>query len=173
MPDKTSQGKSANAYEAAISAQEKVLARGRSGKVLIRDEERPWENTRQGRLRYFLIPDLHPDTVLQQWRVFSQEIRSQSGKHRHQGGVSIYILEGKGYTIADGKRYDWEKGDLLTLPVKPGGVEHQHFNTSPDGPSRWMAFVYLPLANHVALHLEQVEVSPDYSPKPGGHDHAS
>ncbi len=173
MSDKTSQDNQENAYEAAISAQEKFLARAGSGKVLIRDEERPWENTRQGRLRYFLIPDLHPDTVLQQWRVFSQEIRVQSGKHRHQGGVSIYILEGKGYTIADGKRYDWEKGDLLTLPVKPGGVEHQHFNTSPDGPSRWMAFVYLPLANHVALHLQQVEVSPDYSQKQGGHNHAS
>lgn len=151
-----------NAYEAAINAQDRELERHRTGTVVVRDEDRPWERTRQGRIRYFLIPDLHPDTVLQEWRVFSQEIRTQSGKHRHQGGVSIYILEGQGYTIADGKRYDWEKGDLLTLPVKPGGVEHQHFNTNPDGPSRWMAFVYLPLANYVALHLEQVEVSPEY-----------
>ncbi|MFQ5682671.1 MAG: cupin domain-containing protein [Candidatus Binatia bacterium] len=172
MANKGSAGKFENAYEAAIWAQERLLARGRGGKILVKDEERPWENTRQGRIRYFLHPDMYPDTALQEWRVFSQEIRSQSGKHRHQGGVSIYILEGKGYTIADGKRFDWVKGDLLTLPVKPGGVEHQHFNTSPDGSSRWIAFVYLPLGNHVGLHLQQVEVSPEYS-KQGGGSHAS
>ncbi|HTM10747.1 MAG TPA: cupin domain-containing protein [Verrucomicrobiae bacterium] len=157
-----------NAYEAAMAYQDRLLERGRTGKVLIRDEDRPWEATRQGRIRYFLNAAMYGDTALQEWRVFSQEIRTQSGKHRHQGGVAIYILEGKGYTVADGKRYDWEKGDLLTLPVKPGGVEHQHFNTNPDGPSRWMAFVYVPLANHVALHLKQIEVAPGQV-QPRGH----
>jgi len=165
MADKINQVSPENAYEAAISAQQRLIDRGRKGRIVVRDEERPWETTRQGRLRYFLHPDMYPDTALQEWRVFSQEIRTKSGKHRHQGGVAIYILDGQGYTIADGQRYDWKKGDLLTLPVKPGGVEHQHFNTKPDGPSRWMAFVYLPIANHVALHLEQVEVSPLYAPK--------
>lgn len=168
MVEKENKARPENAYEAAIQAQERVLERGRKGKVVVRDEERPWENTRQGRIRYFLHPDMYPDTALQEWRVFSQEIPAQSGKHRHQGGVAIYILEGKGYTIADGVRYDWEKGDLVTLPVKPGGVEHQHFNTNPAGPSRWMAFVYLPLANHVALHLKQIEVAPGHSPKARG-----
>ena len=165
MADKINQVSPENAYEAAISAQQRLIERGKKGTILVRDEKRPWETTRQGRIRYFLHPDMYPDTVLQEWRVFSQEIRTKSGKHRHQGGVTIYILDGKGYTIADGKRYEWEKGDLLTLPVKPGGIEHQHFNTNPDGPSRWTAFVFLPFANHVALHLEQVEVSPLYTPK--------
>lgn len=168
MAEKENKARPENAYEAAIEAQDRVLERGRKGKTLVRDEDRPWEITRQGRIRYFLHPDMYPDTALQEWRVFSQEIRTQSGKHCHQGGVAIYILEGMGYTVADGKRYDWEKGDLLTLPVKPGGVEHQHFNTNPAGPSRWIAFVYLPLANHVALHLEQIEVAPGQTPQARG-----
>jgi len=171
MTDSKNLPRPENAYEAAIQAQERLLERGRTGRILVRDEERPWENTRQGRIRYFLHPDMYPDTALQEWRVFSQEIRAQSGKHRHQAGVAIYILEGQGYTVADGKRYDWEEGDLLTLPVKPGGVEHQHFNTNPDGPSRWMAFVFLPLANHVALHLKQVETAPGHRARSGGEGH--
>jgi len=101
MADKSSKEVPENAYEAAIQYQDRVLEHGRTGKIVIRDEDRPWENTRQGRIRYFLNAAMYSDTALQEWRVFSQEIRTQSGKHRHQGGVSIYILEGKGYTVAD------------------------------------------------------------------------
>src|SRR5512139_1702798 len=92
----------ANAYEAAILEQKRHIERQQSGVVVIKSEDRPWQQARQGKLKYYLIPSLHPETVLQSWRVFTHEIRTQSGKHRHQGGVSIYVLEGKGYTIADG-----------------------------------------------------------------------
>ena len=50
----------------------------------------------------------------------STRSRPRSGKHRHQGGLVIYVLEGKGYSIVDGERKDWEKGDLVLLPMKPG-----------------------------------------------------
>jgi len=149
-----------DAYEAAILEQKRHIERQKKGLVLIKSEDRPWQQARQGKLKYYLIPSLYPDTVLQSWRVFVHEITTQSGKHRHQGGVSIYVLEGKGYTIADGKRIDWEEGDLILLPIKPGGVEHQHFNLSKK-PSRWIAFVYLPLIDHIAHHLEQVETAPE------------
>jgi hypothetical protein len=46
------------------------------------------------------------------------------------------------------------------LPIKPNGVEHQHFNLDSK-PSKWIAFVYLPLIDHIAHHMEQVEKSPD------------
>src|SRR4030067_2283943 len=106
MADKSSKKTPENAYEAAIQYQDRVLERGRTGKIVIRDEDRPWENTRQGRIRYFLNAAMYADTALQEWRVFSQEIRTQSGKHRHQGGGSSYILDGKGYTVADDHRND-------------------------------------------------------------------
>jgi hypothetical protein len=148
-----------NAYEAAMKEGRDHLERQRTGVVVVKSEDRPWQQARQGKLKYHLIPSLYKDTVLQSWRVFSHEIVSQSGKHRHQGGVSIYVLEGRGYTIADGRRVDWEAGDLIVLPIKPNGVEHQHFNLS-DKPSKWIAFVYLPLADSMALHLEQIEKAP-------------
>src|SRR5439155_811034 len=75
------------------------------------------------------------------WNVFVQDIRVHSGKHRHQGGLVIYIMEGEGYSVVDGERHDWEAGDLLLLPVKKGGVEHQHFNKDDAHPAKWIAFI--------------------------------
>jgi len=49
-----------------------------------------------------------------------------SQKHGHQNDAMFYILEGKGYEIHDGERYDWEAGDVVI--VRPGCV-HQHFVT--------------------------------------------
>jgi len=143
-------------YEAAIKAQDDFVAQQMAGKVLIKDGERPWQKTKHGKLKYIIIPNIYKDSVLPFWRVFCNEIVAKGGKHRHQGGVSIFILEGRGYTIADGERVDWEAGDLIVLPIKPNGVEHQHFNLS-DKPSRWVAFVFLPYGNHIGLHLTQIE----------------
>ncbi len=47
--------------------------------------------------------------------------------HGHQNEALFYILEGKGYEIHDGKRYDWEKDDLV---VVHNDSHHQHFNAS-------------------------------------------
>ena len=47
-----------------------------------------------------------------------------TGKHKH-GEAMIYILAGRGYSIIDGKRYEWEEGDGLYVPPE---TFHQHFN---------------------------------------------
>ncbi len=93
--------------------------------------------------------------------MFKHQIVTKSGRHRHQGGLLIFVTEGKGYSIVDGERWDWEKGDLVLLPMKPGGVEHQHFNLH-DKPSEWAAFINVPIQEHVASDLQQTEVSPDF-----------
>jgi len=36
--------------------------------------------------------------------------------HKHHNEAVIYIIEGKGYSIVQGKRYDWEQGDALYVP---------------------------------------------------------
>ena len=69
------------------------------------------------------------------------------------------MTEGKGYSIVDGERWDWEKGDLVLLPMKPGGVEHQHFNLD-DKPSVWAAFINTPIQEHVASDLQQPRSRP-------------
>jgi gentisate 1,2-dioxygenase len=155
-----------NAYERVIRLRQEFLERQEVGPVVIKPAQRQWEMTRQGRLLFYLHPDVHKDTPLQDWLVFSLDIKTHSGKHRHQGGLAIYVLEGKGYTIIDGERVDWEAGDLLLLPFKPEGVEHQHFNTDPGKPCRWVAFVNLPIMDHVAMEVSQVELSPEFRQKP-------
>ena len=151
----------ATGYDRNYARTHAILNRSRTGKVLVRLEDRPEEMTRQGRIRYYLNPTLS-DTVLKDWNVFTHELRSHSGKHRHQGGLAIFVLEGKGYTVVDGRRCDWESGDLILLPIQPGGVEHQHFNLNGDQPSRWTAFIYKPFHDEVAHEMEQREDSPEF-----------
>ena len=131
-----------------------------SGPVVIDCTKQEWFQTRQGKLKYFLDPVTFKNTPLQHWRVFIHEIRTRSGKHRHQGGLVIYVLDGKGYSVVDGERVDWQAGDLLLLPIKPGGVEHQHFNLQPGQDCRWIAFSYMPFFDHVASEFTQTELSP-------------
>jgi mannose-6-phosphate isomerase-like protein (cupin superfamily) len=48
------------------------------------------------------------------------------GRHAHMEAI-LYILEGEGYTIADGERIDWKKGTCLQ--VQGPQTIHEHFCT--------------------------------------------
>ncbi|HBA39376.1 MAG: hypothetical protein A2W10_05745 [Deltaproteobacteria bacterium RBG_16_55_12] len=133
-----------------------------SGLVVIKGRETPWYQNRQGRVRYYLLPPYKADTALQTMAVFEQIIHRHSGMHRHQGGLAIYVLEGEGYTIVDGERFDWTAGDLLLLPIKPGGVAHQHFNRHSSRPARWLAFIPMAFQECLSSEVVQLETSPDW-----------
>jgi mannose-6-phosphate isomerase-like protein (cupin superfamily) len=152
---------SQNNYELAIQFQRERAERNATGRIVCKLADCPQMLTRQGRLRYYLAHSVK-DTPLQDWICFTHEIRTVSGKHRHQGGLIIYVIEGKGYSVVDGERCDWEKGDLVLLPMRPAGVEHQHFNTDPDKPSVWMAFIHQGIQEYVASEMTQTSVSPEY-----------
>ncbi len=47
--------------------------------------------------------------------------------HGHQNEATFYILEGRGYEIHDGVRYDWEDGDFV---IVHNDSVHRHFNAS-------------------------------------------
>jgi quercetin dioxygenase-like cupin family protein len=151
-----------NPYEMNMRKRRERAERNRTGPVLVKQSEREVFIARQGCLQFYLNPYAYNDTPLQQWQVFKHEIRTRSGKHRHQGGVIIYVLDGVGYSIVDGERVDWKKGDLVLLPMKPEGVEHQHFNAQPGTPAHWVAFYNIPIIEHLAAEMEQVENSPDF-----------
>jgi gentisate 1,2-dioxygenase len=150
-----------NPYEMNMRKRKERAERNRVGPVVIKPSDREMHMARQGRLMFFLNPYAYNDTPLQQWQVFKHEIRTRSGKHRHQGGVIIYVLDGKGYSIVDGERVDWKTGDLVLLPMKPEEVVHQHFNDRPE-PSTWVAFYNIPIIEHIAAEMEQMEESPEY-----------
>jgi hypothetical protein len=151
-----------NSYEVLIKDRIAIAERQQNGPIVIRSEDRPIQVNRQGTLRYYLAPLSYPDTPLQDWLVFENHVRTHSGKHRHQGGLVIYVIDGEGYSIVDGERFDWKSGDLLLLPIRPGGVEHQHYNLKADRPCRWIAFCHMPTMDNLAMEMTQIEVSPDF-----------
>lgn len=51
--------------------------------------------------------------------------RSSNHGHGHQNEASFYILEGRGYEVHDGRRYDWSQGDLVLVHADS---VHRHFN---------------------------------------------
>jgi quercetin dioxygenase-like cupin family protein len=59
--------------------------------------------------------------------IFEETPHSSSHKHTHTEAM-LYVLEGRGYSLIDGRRYDWEEGDAVHVP--PRMTEHEHFNDS-------------------------------------------
>lgn len=148
-------------YETVFSSLAERRRRAREGRIVIKASDAVWEENRQGKIGYYLH-ELVKDSALQDWRVFAHEIHTHSGKHTHQGGLVLYVTKGSGYTVVNGKREDWSAGDLIVLPVLPGGCEHQHFNEDPDQPSEWIAFIFVPLQSATGALFEQKENSPNW-----------
>ena len=70
--------------------------------------------------------------------------------HGHQNEAHFYILEGKGYEIHDGKRYDWEKDDLVIVHTD---CKHKHHNRSTT--ERALALVVKAKTSWMVLGLVQ------------------
>lgn len=47
--------------------------------------------------------------------------------HRHMSSVAYHVFRGRGATVIDGVRYDWEQGDFFALPPR---AWHEHLNGS-------------------------------------------
>jgi hypothetical protein len=155
-------------YDRSVRARMEDVERKRRGMVVLRDRDVPWDDNRQGKLKFYTNPLSFGETedptelpALTDFKVFVHDIHTNSGSHRHQGGLVIYVISGEGYTIVEGERKDWKAGDLMLLPVIPGGVEHQHFNTGPDL-ARWVAFRFEPFHEALGDIVEQVVNKPDF-----------
>jgi quercetin dioxygenase-like cupin family protein len=48
----------------------------------------------------------------------------KTSNHRHAYEALMYVISGKGYSIVEGTRFDWEAGDSLYTPP---WCWHQHF----------------------------------------------
>jgi quercetin dioxygenase-like cupin family protein len=69
-----------------------------------------------------------------------------SGNHRHYYESLIYIITGKGYSIVEGNKVEWEAGDIIYAPPWSW---HQHFNIDPDNEVRYIACTNAPLLQNV------------------------
>jgi gentisate 1,2-dioxygenase len=147
-------------YDKTIRHYQEWIERQKSGQLLIRGEDCEFQQSRQGLIRYYLNA-VFEHTALSSWGVFEHIIKRQSGRHRHQGGIIIYVLEGEGMTETDGKILDWREGDLLLLPVQPDGSVHQHWNKDASKGCRWVAFRDLLMARYIANAIDQVSDTPE------------
>lgn len=103
---------------------------------VIKQSERKWEDTRNGRCLWFAHPRMA--TGLRTFEVYLQELPpgGRSGKHHHVGEEVHFIVEGRGYEVIDGERYDWEANDTVAIPVLS---THQSFNADLSHPAKFLA----------------------------------
>jgi len=149
-------------YEETLRLNAEARERARTGKIVLRAKNLPWHQGRQALTKTFLTWHGKREAAADDWTCFIHDVKVHSGKHRHQGGIQLFVLDGEGYTVLDGRKVEWEKWDLIVLPVKPNGCEHQHFNKVPGTPAKWMAFLYTPFFKVLGNMFEQVENSPDW-----------
>jgi gentisate 1,2-dioxygenase len=148
-------------YEDLLEADRNNIDRLEKGAIVTHARDYPWHQNRNARVKYLLHP-ARPETAVSDTLIFVHEIRKHSGMHRHQGGLAIFVLEGKGHTLANGVPHEWEAGDLLLLPLVPGGIDHQHFNDG-EGRARWLALIFWPWMDLLANQMVQVSMSPEWA----------
>jgi gentisate 1,2-dioxygenase len=142
----------------------------KNARPVVKFKDTAWELNRYGKVKWYMHPSIK-DTAIRTMLVYVLEIPpgSRSGKIQHQGGIGFFIWAGRGYTIINGKRYDWEQDDILAVPVVPEGVTYQHFNADPANPARLLSAspdVMGPLGVDMGAGLEILEDCPEY--KAGG-----
>ncbi len=71
---------------------------------------------------------------------------SNDRKHRHYYETIIFVLEGRGYSIVEGDRVEWEAGDAIHIPPWSW---HQHFNSDPDKEVKFLSGTNAPLLQSV------------------------
>jgi len=64
--------------------------------------------------RHYVEPK---DGITQMFHLHLEELRpgGRSQKHGHVNEAAFYILDGKGYEVHDGVRYDWQAGDVAIV----------------------------------------------------------
>ncbi|WP_181350461.1 cupin domain-containing protein [Thalassobacillus sp. CUG 92003] len=80
--------------------------------------------------------------------------------HRHVHSTIYHVVSGRGYTVMNGVRFDWKKGDFF---VAPSWTWHEHVNTSDEEESFLFSTNDLPI-----MESFNFEVKEDYGEN-GGH----
>jgi hypothetical protein len=168
MTDRVTRPRELTKYQELIELRDKERARIASSSVCVKGRDLPLEVNPQGMLKWYMHPNI--DSTAHKFIMFyTQEIppASRSGKQRTQGGIVLVVVEGSGYTVIDGQRYDWKQNDVVQLPIKPDGVIFQHFNAS----EKTRALLIAAEPNLIATTgvdracgFEQLEAAPEYEP---------
>ena len=89
---------------------------------------------------------------------------AKSQKHGHVNEAAFYILDGEGYEIHDGVRYDWKAGDIA---IVHNNCVHQHFNGSPTKPARALVLKTKPMFMFMNMLFQKTVEPRPTVPAPG------
>ncbi len=89
----------------------------------------------------------------------------RSQKHGHVNEAAFYILDGDGYEVHDGVRYDWSAGDVA---IVHNNCVHQHFNASNTKPARALVIKTKPMYMFMNMLFQQQVEPRATTAAPGG-----
>jgi gentisate 1,2-dioxygenase len=72
--------------------------------------------------------------------------------HRHTGSFMYQVAKGRGYSIIDGKRFDWKERDIFCVP---SWAWHEHGNASEGDDACLFTFNDLPVIGSLGLYREE------------------
>jgi len=82
--------------------------------------------------------------------------------HKHTGSFVYQCAKGKGYSIIDGKRFDWKERDIFCVP---SWAYHEHVNLSDTEDACLFSFNDLPVITSLGLYQEKVHPDGYQEPK--------
>ena len=156
---------------------DRVFVRGIQGAYSLKEELarlRSMPRVRKGRLirfadgpqtfsRHYVEPK---EGLTQTFHIHLEEYApgSRSQKHGHVNEAAFYILDGEGYEIHDGIRYDWKAGDIA---IVHNNCVHQHFNASPTKPARAVVIKTKPMFMFLNMLFQKQVIPRPTEPAPG------
>lgn len=78
----------------------------------------------------------------------------KTNRHRHTYETILYVLEGKGWTLVEDEKVEWEAGDAVYIP---SWAWHQHKNLSDTEPARYIACENAPQLQNLGVALREEE----------------
>jgi gentisate 1,2-dioxygenase len=127
----------------------------------------PWEPTYEALLQASRVSDGSPfdgiimeyvnpltgGPVMQTIGASMQLLRpgERTKAHRHTGSFVYHVAKGRGYSVIDGRRFDWAEHDIF---VVPSWSVHEHANLSEGEDACLFTFNDLPVMQALGLYAE-------------------
>ena len=163
------------------SKKDRVFVRGIQGQYSLKDElkrlramprvikgkDLTFNDGPQSFSKHFVEP---VDGLTQTLHVHLEEYApgGRTQKHGHVNEAAFYILDGVGYEIHDGVRYDWKAGDIA---IVHNNCVHQHFNASETKPARALVLKSKPMFLFLNMLFQKtVEPRPAEPANPAAED---
>ena len=140
------------------------LTRLRSLPRVVKGTEMKFQDGPQSFSKHFVEP---VDGMTQTLHVHLEEYApgGRTQKHGHVNEAAFYILDGTGYEIHDGVRYDWDAGDVA---IVHNNCVHQHFNKDPVKPARALVLKPKPMMMFMNLLFQKQVIPRPTEPTEGG-----